>query len=271
MRSRAASVEEIEASVAPLRADPATAAVLLDLDGTLAPIVERPSDAAVPERTGEALAALVGAYALVAVVTGRRAAVAREIVGLAGIAYAGIHGFELLEAGSAEARPAPSLEGEADRAPGFAERLDRAELEAAGLRAEDKGPIVALHWRGAADEGAAEERAEEIADDAEAAGLVVHRGRKVLELRPPVAIDKGSAVEALLASSGARTALYAGDDRTDLDAFAVLRRLIEEGRLDHAVRVGVDSTEGPEEIAREADLLVSGTEALAELLEALAA
>jgi trehalose 6-phosphate phosphatase len=259
----------MEAAVGPLRADPASAAVLLDLDGTLAPIVERPSDSAIPGRTGAALARVVCAYPLVAIVTGRRAAVARQIVGLDDIAYAGIHGFELLEPGAAESRPAPALQGVADRAPDFAERFDARALEAAGVRLEDKGPIVAMHWRGAADEAAAAARAEEIAPDAEAAGLVLHRGRKVIELRPPVEIDKGTAVEALLAGTHARTALYAGDDRTDLDAFAALARLVGDGRLDRAVRVGVASAEGPDEIALEADLLLGGTEALADLLEAL--
>ena len=269
MRSRAASVEEVEAAVAPLRADRSHAAVLLDLDGTLAPIVERPGDSALPQRTGEALAAVVAAYPLVAIVTGRRAEVAREIVGLDDVAYAGIHGFEMLRAGAGEAQPAPALGEKAGLAPNFAERLDLDGLVAAGVRCEDKGPIVGLHWRGAADEPAAEARAEEIAADAEANGLLVHRGRKVIELRPPVEIDKGTAVEALLDGTETRAALYAGDDRTDLDAFGALGRLVAEGRLERAVRVGVASAEGPAEIERDADLVLAGPEALPGLLEAL--
>ena len=59
------------------------------------------------------------------------------------------------------------------------------ELREAGLRREDKGPIVALHWRGADDEYAAERLAREIGARAEAAGLALHEGRRVLELRPP--------------------------------------------------------------------------------------
>ena len=260
----------MEAAVAPLRADPASAAVLLDLDGTLAPIVSRPDETAISERARTALARIVASYSLTAIVTGRQARVARQIVGIDEITYAGIHGFELLPPGAERASPSPELGAHGDDARAFAEGLDRDALGAAGVRFEDKGPIIGLHWRGAADEQAAEALLEGVATGASTSGLVVHRGRKVLELRPPVRIDKGTAVEALLAEAGARLAIYAGDDRTDLDAFAALDRLAGDGRLDLAVRVGVDSDEGPEEIIEDADLVVAGPEEVPHLLEALA-
>ncbi len=144
------------------------------------------------------------------------------------------------------------------------------ELERTGLRLEDKGPIVAIHWRGVADEASAEQRARTIAADAEREGLVVHHGRKVLELRPPVDVDKGSATESLLLGTGATAAMYAGDDRTDLDAFRALDRLRDSGRLAVAVKVGVASAEGPEEIAAQSDLTVAGPAGLLPLLRILA-
>ena len=260
----------MEAAIAPLRADPGSAAVLLDLDGTLAPIVSRPEETAITDRTRAALARVVASYSLTAIVTGRRSTVAREIVGFDEITYAGIHGFELLLPGKDEALPSPALGDHGDDARAFAEGLDRDALEVAGIRFEDKGPIIGLHWRGAADERAAEALLERVAADASATGLVIHRGRKVLELRPPVRIDKGTAVEALIAEAGARLALYAGDDRTDLDAFAAFERLADDGHLDVAVRVGVSSDEGPEEIVIDADLVVAGPDGMAPLLEALA-
>lgn len=270
MRSPTASVDQVEAAIAPLRADPASAAVLLDLDGTLAPIVSRPEGTVITERARSALARIVESYSLLAIVSGRQATVAREIVGIEGITYAGIHGFELLRPGEDEARPSPALADRGDDARAFAEGLDRDALGAAGVRFEDKGPIIGLHWRGAADEGAAEALLEQAAAGASAGGLVVHRGRKVIELRPPVRVDKGTAVEDLIAEAGVRRALYAGDDRTDLDAFAALERLAGDGRLEVAVRIGVDSDEGPEEIVAEADLVVAGPAAMTPLLEALA-
>jgi trehalose-phosphatase len=254
----------------PLLADPGTSAVLCDLDGTLAPIVARPELVAVPDAARDALRRIADRYALCAVVSGRRPETAREIVGLDGIAYAGNHGFELLEPGAAEPIPSPALIGREREARAFAEGLDLAELERGGVRFEDKGPIVALHWRGADDEAAAEARAGEVAADAEAAGLHTHRGRMVVEIRPDVRIDKGVAIAALLERHPVRAALYAGDDRTDLDGFSALRALREAGHLAAIVRVGVVSEEGPAEIAERADVTVRGTAELVDLLRALA-
>lgn len=260
---------EIAAALAPLTDDPGNAAILLDLDGTLAPIVGRPEDATVPSASRELLERAVGTYGLVAVVTGRRAEDARRIVAVPALTYAGIHGFELLRPGAGEAELAPLVAEVAGDAPGFADRADGEALSRAGLRREDKGPIVALHWRAAPDEAAAERIASSLAAEAEAEGLVTHRGRMVLELRPPVAIDKGRVVGELLDEAGSRAALYAGDDRTDLDAFVELARRRDSGGLDAIVRVGVRSEEGPAEIAERADLTLEGQGDVVELLQAL--
>jgi trehalose 6-phosphate phosphatase len=139
------------------------------------------------------------------------------------------------------------------------------------VRGEDKQAIAAFHWRGAPDEEAAEAVVDAIAERAAAAGFALHRGRKVLEVRPPVAMDKGLGIERLLAGRGLRVALYAGDDRTDIDAFAGLRRLVATGNLERAVCVGVRSDETPREIERDADLLVDGPSGVRELLAVLAA
>lgn len=257
-------------ALAPLLADPGTAAVLLDLDGTLAPIVPRPDQVEVGEPARDALRAVAERYGLCAVVTGRPPLTAREIVGLDGIAYAGNHGFELLEPGASAAEPNPALAGHEGDAAAFAEGLDLAALEREGIRFEDKGPIVALHWRGAPAEAEAEATVARIAADAEAEGLHTHRGRMVLEIRPDVRIDKGVAIAALLERHPVRAALYAGDDRTDLDGFSALRALREAGHLAEVVRVGVVSDEGPAEIAEQADVTVAGTDELVELLRVLA-
>ncbi len=152
----------------------------------------------------------------------------------------------------------------------FAAGLDPAELEAVGLRVEDKGPIVALHWRGAADPAGAQDLAARIAAAAVEQGLFLHHGRMVLELRPGDEVNKGTAIESLLLGSEAAVALYAGDDTTDLDAFAGLDRLETSGRLAAAVRVGVASAEGPTEITARADLTVEGPGELIPVLAALA-
>jgi len=253
-----------------LRDDPAHAAILTDVDGTLAPIALRPEEAAVPPRATELLAQLNEIYGLVGCVSGRRAEEARALVGLDDIAYAGNHGLELLLPGERGPRLDPSLQGREREAADFISSQGVGSVADAGLRLEDKGPIQALHWRGAEDERAAEAHAHELGTAAGRAGLELRWGRKVLELRPPGGGGKDAAVAALLATDGITSAVYAGDDRTDLDAFRRLRELREEGELETAVCVGILSEEGPPEIAEEADLTVDGPAGWLALLEALA-
>jgi trehalose 6-phosphate phosphatase len=258
------------ASLGPLRDEPERSAILTDVDGTLAPIVERAEEAAVPEAAREALARLSERYALVGCISGRRALAARRLVGLDSLAYAGNHGLELLLPGAEAPEPDPSVAGRESEAAEFLGALDGGRLDGVGLRREDKGPIQALHWRGSADEAAAESRAHEIAIEAGKAGLEPRWGRKVLELRPAGGGGKDGAVASLLADERLDRAAYAGDDRTDLDAFQRLRELRHEGRLHAAVCVGVLSPEGPSELAEEADLTVTGLDGWLAMLEWLA-
>ena len=252
----------------PLTDDPAHSALFFDVDGTLAPIVERAADAHVPKETSLLLSRLSRRYGRVACISGRAAADVRRLVGVGGIAYAGSHGAELLEPNAAAPRIAAEFERWEPQVKEFVRERDTPELRVLRVRIEDKGPIMTFHWRGAPDEEAARARVEELAAEAEGAGLSVHWGRKVLEIRPPVPVHKGLAVRELMSDS-ARAALYAGDDMTDLDAFAALAELVEEGRLDHAVRVGVLSDESPREIGREADIAVDGVEGMKRVLAEL--
>jgi trehalose 6-phosphate phosphatase len=169
--------------------------------------------------------------------------------------------------GAAAPETDPSIAGREREAGEFLAARDGLD---GGLRVEDKGPIQALHWRGAADETAAEARAHELAIAAGQAGLEPRWGRKVLELRPSGGGGKDAAVASLLAADGVERAVYAGDDRTDLDAFRRLRELRERGDLEVAVCVGVLSPEAPAELAEESDLTVSGPEGWLGLLQWLA-
>jgi trehalose 6-phosphate phosphatase len=257
------------ARLEPLRNEPARAAILTDVDGTLAPIVERAEEAAVPAAARQVLATLSERYALVGCISGRQAAEARRLVGLDSLAYAGNHGLELLMPGEKEPRPDPSIAGRETEAAEFLAAAD-GRVEAAGLRLEDKGPIQALHWRGSDDEATAESRAHEIANEAGKVGLEPRWGRKVLELRPAGGGGKDGAIASLLADERLDRATYAGDDRTDLDAFRRLRELREEGRLGTAVCVGVLSAEAPAELTEESDVTVTGLDGWLAILEWLA-
>jgi trehalose 6-phosphate phosphatase len=228
-----------------LASEPERAGVLLDVDGTLAPIVDRPEDARVPDETRRELARLAARYALVACVSGRPGDEVERMIGVPGVAVVGEHGLEL----------APEAAAWADRIATFARGVD--------WPAERKPLSVSFHFRRADDEAAARAYLTRVAESAEAEGFVPRWGRMVLEIRPPVEAHKGTAVRALVARAGVRRALYAGDDRTDVDAFNGL-----EG-LELGVRVAVGSHEAPTELLAAADIVVEGPAAMLELLRRL--
>jgi len=258
MRAQLAIAELLE----PLRAEPQSSAALLDIDGTLAPIVRHASDASVPEPTRMRLVELAKRYRLVACVSGRSAAVARQIVSIGSIAYVGNHGCELLPAGATEAIVDPLVAPWAPRIVAFADAADTVGLQKLRVRREDKGPIVAFHWRGAPDEAAALGAVEEIENAARSIGFATRRGRKVLEILPPVPISKGRGIHWLLADDPPAYGVYVGDDVTDVDAFEGLRDVLGAG----AICVGVRSDETPELLEESADAMVDGPQGVTALL-----
>jgi trehalose 6-phosphate phosphatase len=137
------------------------------------------------------------------------------------------------------------------------------------VRLEDKEAIAALHWRGVPDEEGAQAAIADVARMAEDAGFTTHWGRKVLEIRPPVRIDKGAGIVRLLRDRELAAAMYVGDDLTDVDAFRGLDELHETGRVGHVLKVGVRSDEGPPQLEDLADVMVDGTQGVRELLHAL--
>lgn len=258
----------------PLRSDPLRSAVLLDIDGTLAPIVRHAEDAHVPEATRTLLIEIAKRYGIVGCISGRRASTARQIVAIGSIAYVGNHGGELLGPGATSVDVDPALAEWTDRVQRFAASAFTPERMRLRIRLEDKGAIVALHWRGVPDEQAAAEAVQGIAHNAEQEGFAVHWGRKVLEVRPPVSFDKSVGVEHLLRQTPAGgepvlAAVYVGDDVTDLDAFRELRTMAKDDELQTALCVAVSSEEAPSELVEQADLIVDGQRGVRALLEAL--
>jgi trehalose 6-phosphate phosphatase len=257
--------------LAPLRQHPRRSAIVCDIDGTIAPIAARAEEAVVPRRARELLTDLNRRYAFVACVSGRRAADARRVVGIGPIAYIGNHGLEYLAPGARRAEAVPAASEHAADVRAFANEVHTRKLRNLGVRLEDKDSTCAFHWREAPEELSARAAVERVAQAAERRGLVPHWGRKVLEIRPPIAYDKGTALVTALRDAEVESALYAGDDATDLDAFRKLREVREAGGLKHAVCVGVRSDESPTGITRDADLVVDGPRGFLELLAALAA
>src|SRR5262249_19621755 len=150
-------------------------------------------------------------YAVVACVSGRRASDARRIVAIGTISYLGSHGTELLRAGWTEPALDPAVRDWGRRIQAFAHEADAPELRRLRVRIEDRGSLVASHGRAAREGEAAGGAIDAIAGRAEQGGLRTQGGRRVLEVRPPVRMDKGAGIVAFLSDLDVDAAVYVGD------------------------------------------------------------
>ena len=231
-----------------LAAEPAKAALFLDVDGVLAPIVPRPEDARVPDETRDELRRLhVPLRARRLHLRTRRRRMRARVVGVPELVYVGNHGLEL-----------------SDEAETWGRKLQDFVADLDWPATEDKGLTASLHYRGMPDEAAARTALEDVKRRAEHEGFVARFGRRVLELLPPLDVDKGTAVRQLLGERGLTAGALCG------------RRHDGPGRLSRrstasssAVRIAVASAEGPAELLQAADLTVSSPAELLALLRRL--
>jgi trehalose 6-phosphate phosphatase len=238
------------------------AAFITDFDGTVAPIVNDPADARPLPAALDALATLAERLGLVAVVSGRPVEFLRTHVPLDRVVLVGQYGMERLVDGDVviDARVVPYVEAVA---------AARTEAEATWpeLFVEHKGDIAfTIHWRTAPGRAP---HADTLAELAARHGLDIQPGRMACELRPPVPVDKGTAVDALLADrAGIGAIAFAGDDRGDLSVFDWLddEASRTEGYRGPYLRIAVRSSEAPPELIERADVVVDGPSGLAELL-----
>lgn len=251
------------ALLAPLKEAPTRSGILTDLDGTISPIAQTPQKAYVDRETRELLRALKGKYRLVAVVSGRPAKDAAEMVGIADIIYSGNHGLEMIASGRME---------ECEEAMYFRNGLRETMIAVEsfrlpGVTVEDKGiGGFAVHYRESRDP-CIREQVEHLLERAVGhAGFEVREGRKVFEVRPPVNRNKSDVVKQLCLSMELNNGLYMGDDMTDIDAFRGLR----DGIPGRAVCIAVDSPEAPEYLRESADIVIPSQEEVARVLRHLA-
>lgn len=240
--------------------------LLLDIDGTIAPIAPRPEMAVVPLETRRTLATLARLRGVhIGIISGRAASDAARLVGVDGAWVIGNHGFELLRPGANPA-PRPDAIPFAAAVADAADRLEKIAARYPGAVIENKKWTLSVHYR-LVDRREALELigiAENVASET---GLRAIRGKEVIELRPPLPIDKGTAALELARQFGAldpnASLLCAGDDVTDEDAFTTLRAL----RTDYVTVCVHDDARGLSNTA--AEFTVPDTESLRELLGAL--
>jgi trehalose 6-phosphate phosphatase len=243
------------------------AGLLSDIDGTLAPIVRDPDAVRLADGAADALAALAERLAIVAFVTGRAAADARRISGLASIGVAGNHGTEWLPPGAERPEPDPR----ADEVAGRLQEVLAALPALAGVEHEHKGLSATVHYRKAPDPGRVRDQLLAELDRWLPPDITLRHGRMSLELRPAGLGDKGSATRDLVDRYGLRGAIVLGDDLTDLDMFRAAAELRADGRLSQAAIIAVGSDgEVPPEVHAAADAVVDGQEQVVALLTEVA-
>jgi trehalose 6-phosphate phosphatase len=240
----------IARTISTLTAQPARTVFLVDFDGSLSQIVDRPELARPLPGAVAVLERLTAGLGRVGVVSGRPLSYLREFLPVAGLTYTGLYGMQHFFGDEivTDPRVLPYLD-----LVGTAVDELRGSLPADIVELKD-GVSVTLHWR------RCPERQDEIVAVATAVaekhGLGLLPTRAAVELRPPVPIDKADAVRTIV--DGYDVGAFAGDDTGDLPAFAALDELVATRSLQAAVRIGVASSEAPPELKAATDFFVDG-------------
>lgn len=239
--------------------------LITDFDGTLSEIAPHPQEAAISPVCRHHLASLVQRIALVAVLSGRDAKDVKERVGLDGITYVGLHGLQRWEKGSV--RLWEGAKGYPDRINAVLNELETPLSRMPGVNVENKGPVASIHYRLAPDQEAAHREILQILKGSpKVKELDVSLGRMVVELKPPLRVDKGSVLRELVENYGLRGAICLGDDVTDLDAFSVIREPFP-GRPFIGVAIAVEDAETFKEVKEGADYSLGGIREVERFLE----
>ncbi|NDJ54104.1 MAG: trehalose-phosphatase [Chloroflexi bacterium] len=237
---------------------------ITDVDGTISHIAPVPDEATVTEYSRHALSILAEHLPLVGVISGRAAADIHERVGVESLVYVGNHGLERWVDGDVM----PNPDALQYRSALKAAKATIEEVLWPGMFIEDKRVTLSVHYRQAEDPDAVmTDLTSVMYDIADQHGVRCFEGRRIFEFRPPIDKNKGSALIELIADFELDTAIYLGDDVTDVDAFLMARRLRDIGTC-YALAAGVESADGdtPQAVRDEADFLVTGVSDVESLL-----
>jgi len=225
-----------------------------DFDGTLVPIVADPSEAVLSPPSQELLRLLTARLDLVALISGRSVQDLRRMAGVEGVIYIGNHGLERWVRGRAQI-----LEEAVPFGPSIQQVIEAVHgLSLPGLVLEDKGETLSIHYRGVRDTSRARVAILDlVSDEARSLGLRVSEGKMVIEVRPPLEMNKGLALESLVSEYSLTGVLMLGDDLTDVDAFRAVHRLVARERV-KGLAISVTDAETPEPVFAEADLILDG-------------
>ncbi len=225
--------------------------LITDIDGTISEIAAYPEEARVSPRCRESLATLSKRLALVAAISGRPAQQAREMIGVEGMVYIGNHGLERWADGKVA-----MMEGVAEYGAKVKATLGElgSLLAMEGIALENKGIALSIHYRQCPHHQMARGYImERIAKSPSARGFRIVEGRMVVELRPPVEVNKGIALLGLVESYRLKGGIYLGDDISDVDAFAALHSAPFKG-----LALGVVDEETSHQVEKEADFTLNG-------------
>lgn len=242
--------------------------LVVDVDGTIAPIARLPAEASVSPVCRDHLAAMIGILDLVAVISGRPAREAQRMLGLPGVSYLGCHGLETLQDSLVILDPAaaPYLKKVRRAAEELTGRLS-GQPGLDGLLVEDKGICVTFHYRACRDHERARLLVLEAAENVvrRKGGVQVIEARRAVELVPKESINKGTALLAIAKEHNLRAVCYLGDDLTDLAAFRALRAWREDTGC-RGLAVAVAGAETPADVLEQGDLVLDGISAVEEFL-----
>lgn len=277
--------EELEQVLVHAAREPRTTAVFCDIDGTISPIAPTPAEAKVPDHVRAALATLAPRLGLLAFVTGRAVRDGARMVGLKRAVYIGTHGLELMD-GAGLVSTTKEAERYVADVQAVAEKAARASLDRFGIVLENKHVVLAVHYRLAQDLEAAQKAIfAAVIRPARELGLLLTTGKYVVEVRPPLEVSKGSATLELLQVTDApatpsgppvepvyRTALFLGDDVTDVTGFAAVHAWLQaRPRSRSGCAVAAVSEETRDQVKEASDVWVAGVEGVYETLRRLLA